>query len=79
VKRWRAIRWQHTTQFNKFDARSRYTRVLNDLTARLSERDRELGEVTIAHPCVVGIYDGARCIAAASYIYHGEAVADVGV
>jgi GNAT superfamily N-acetyltransferase len=52
---------------------------LEALNARLSEHDRDLGGVTLAHPTVVGIFDGARCIAAASFIYYGDDVADVGV
>jgi GNAT superfamily N-acetyltransferase len=52
---------------------------LEALNAQLSEKDRELGEVSLTHPVVVGLFDGARCVAAASFLYNGDAVADIGV
>jgi RimJ/RimL family protein N-acetyltransferase len=52
---------------------------LETLKARLSEPDLALGEVTLDHPIAVGVFDGARCVAAASFIYYGDDIADVGV
>jgi GNAT superfamily N-acetyltransferase len=49
------------------------------LNARLSENDRNLGGVSAEDPVRVGLFEGARCIAAASFLFYGEHIADVGV
>jgi len=53
--------------------------LLEELNAACTPHDRRQGEVEIDHPVVVGCFDDGRLAAAASFIFYGEAVADVGV
>jgi RimJ/RimL family protein N-acetyltransferase len=53
--------------------------LLAELNAACTPHDRQQGEVEIDHPVVFGCFSDGQMAAAASFIYYGDAVADVGV
>jgi RimJ/RimL family protein N-acetyltransferase len=52
---------------------------LDALNGALSEDERKLGSVSIEDPLVVGVFVDERCLSAASFLYKGEQIADIGV
>jgi GNAT superfamily N-acetyltransferase len=53
--------------------------LLDDLVRAAGPEEAEEADVSIAHPCAVGILDGGRLVAAASLIDVGRTAVDVGV
>jgi ribosomal protein S18 acetylase RimI-like enzyme len=52
---------------------------LDILFARCSEKDKELGEVSLDDPVILGYFKNDRLFGVGSLLYQGDSIADIGI